>query len=1239
MEKTVAGWIILIAALLMAVTFMDLGIVFRMMSKQTKDAGTYQLSAIAGELEGTINQAEILTQRLAMAAQEFTDDREALAAYMQEAMDQQLQGENGIFNVYIAGTGWYIVPYVDKIENFVPTERIWYTGAMKNGGKPYVSAPYVDVITGNICYTVSVLLNDRDTVISVDYTMDTIQAFIRRMSGTELQNAVIVTSEGIIAGCSDESLIGKDLLEVLPDYSGIYSLAKKMDGVVTARIRADKLYENLFAKRSGNGWYLIVSEGDWALYRTAYLQLIYMSCMAIILFFVIIRLYLISVRSRQQAEHALSTREEFLQGITAKIREPLNRILSVSDRENTEKSVDTEKDMARIHAAGENLSDMIGQMMSYSSLVKSEKQKRFRMRREQSRGMNRKFRSAILATMIFVMIVTLLINLVSTWRWGKLTLENDAEIYEFQLSEWVDTQKSILDMFCSVISTNPEMLNDYQGTVDYLNRITAQYPEISATYMSNPDLEPTVFMNTGWLPEKNWKVEERQWYIDTLNAEEGWSVSAPYYDEQTGGYCVTFSERVYDARTGEFLGNFGIDFYMAKLVNIMGGSYKDTGYAFLADIQGDIINHPYGNYQMSAERTTNVSELPYGELRPDGKSTLIFRDYDRSLRIMIARRNEDSHFVVYAVSSLWRIYGNVILFGFVSFVAFLVCIILVYRSLTDMMAWQEDTNRRMKDAADSAIAAGTAKSQFLAQMSHEIRTPINAVLGMNEMILRKSKDGEILEYAGNIRSAGKTLLSLINSILDFSKIEDGKMEIIPVRYELAEFVESLTGSVKGRAEDKSLEFSVEVDETLPAELIGDDVRVNQIITNLLTNAVKYTESGFVKLSIRNGGREGDGVVLDVSVEDTGIGIREEDMNRLFESFERLEERRNRSIEGTGLGISIVTKLLDMMGSSLKVESRYGEGSVFSFRLLQGIADPSPVGDYRVRLRDSSAPETEELSLKAPGARVLVVDDNEMNRKVAKNLLMLFGLIPDLSASGKEAIGMIREKDYDLVFMDHLMPELSGVETLKQLKEEGLLKEGTKVVALTANVMTGAEEFYRSHGFDDFLPKPIDVGRLQEKLEKYLPETGMLSGDRKESGNDGDEVLEFLPGGMGADEEAKAKLPPALFALPLNVADGIRYSAGSTEFYMELLRDYAKEGEGRCKELARLLDAKDASGYRNLIHALKSTSRMIGAPELADKAAALEKAAEKGDLEYLNAHHTEFLEDYRKIFEGINALNL
>ncbi|MBR1673906.1 MAG: response regulator [Eubacterium sp.] len=387
-----------------------------------------------------------------------------------------------------------------------------------------------------------------------------------------------------------------------------------------------------------------------------------------------------------------------------------------------------------------------------------------------------------------------------------------------------------------------------------------------------------------------------------------------------------------------------------------------------------------------------------------------------------------------------------------------------------------------KTAAESA---NEAKSAFLAQMSHEIRTPINAILGMNEMVLRESGEENIREYAENIKNSGRTLLSIINSILDFSKIEDGKMEIEEADYDTATMISDLENSITERAKSKGLEFIINADESLPRTLRGDDIRIRQIITNLLTNAVKYTEKGSVTLSVKKYSESEGKVVIAVDVSDTGIGIKEEDLGVLTESFRRVDMNHNRTIEGTGLGLAIVTGLLDKMDSQLEISSKYHEGSTFSFKLAQKVVCPEPMGDYRKKDHVSADKSAEEEKLDLPDAKTLVVDDNKMNLKVAGKLLSLYGIKADMVSSGMEALQVLSEKQYDIVFLDHMMPEMDGIEVLREIRAKNLVQENTAVIALTANAISGVREMYLSEGFDDYLSKPIEPPELERILRKYL----------------------------------------------------------------------------------------------------------------------------------------------------------
>ena len=383
--------------------------------------------------------------------------------------------------------------------------------------------------------------------------------------------------------------------------------------------------------------------------------------------------------------------------------------------------------------------------------------------------------------------------------------------------------------------------------------------------------------------------------------------------------------------------------------------------------------------------------------------------------------------------------------------------------------------------------ANSAKSTFLANMSHEIRTPINAILGLNTMILRECDDKNIAGYANNIDDAGQNLLSLVNDILDISKIESGKMEIVPVSYELSALVRDVVNLITPKAKSKNIELKVDVNKELPSGLYGDDVRIRQILINLLSNAVKYTEKGSVTLKI-DGKTLDDSVTLFFSVIDTGIGIKEKDRDKLFRKFERLDVVKNRNVEGTGLGITITSTLLSMMNSSLEVNSEYGEGSTFSFSLEQKVMKHSTVGEMEEILAKKSDKKEADVRFIAPDAKLLVVDDNKMNRIVLLKLLKRIKVQVDDAESGADALNLMEKTKYDLVFLDHMMPGMDGIDVLNRIKwDKSNPNKETPVIALTANAISGSKEFYIKAGFDGYLSKPVSPPKLEQTIFEFLPD--------------------------------------------------------------------------------------------------------------------------------------------------------
>lgn len=396
--------------------------------------------------------------------------------------------------------------------------------------------------------------------------------------------------------------------------------------------------------------------------------------------------------------------------------------------------------------------------------------------------------------------------------------------------------------------------------------------------------------------------------------------------------------------------------------------------------------------------------------------------------------------------------------------------------------------RQLISLKEEAERANAAKSIFLAHMSHEIRTPINAVLGMNEMILRENCSDTIKDYARNIQNAGKILLSIINDILDLSKIESGQMEIVEKDYHLGKMLIDIENMVTMRAEENSLALHIQANPMLPEALHGDEQRIKQCIINFLTNSLKYTREGQVTLQVDFTDKDKDTIDLRITVTDTGIGIEEDKLAILFEPFVRLDRSKNEHIEGTGLGLSITKKLIDRMEGRLSVESVYGRGSVFSFTLPQKVAGPDLLGDYKEKLRRVAERESAREEFTAPGARILAVDDNRVNITVARGLLRRLKVQFDSATSGQECLDKFAKNDYDIILLDHMMPVMDGVQTLHRMQEtERFRQNAPAVIAMTANAVIGAREKYLEEGFTDYLSKPIDHKSLEEMIRAYLPE--------------------------------------------------------------------------------------------------------------------------------------------------------
>lgn len=527
----------------------------------------------------------------------------------------------------------------------------------------------------------------------------------------------------------------------------------------------------------------------------------------------------------------------------------------------------------------------------------------------------------------------------------------------------------------------------------------------------------------------------------------------------------------------------------------------------------------------------------------------------------------------------------------------------------------------MKKSAD---AANQAKSDFLANMSHEIRTPMNAIIGMSELIIEESVGRKVYDFACDIKVASQNLLSIINDILDISKIESGKIELSEVDYYIEPMLLEVSSMINLSVAEKGLILKKDFDDNLPYKLHGDNLRVRQVLINILTNAVKYTNKGYIDLSVTFEHIDTGYIKLIMTVADTGIGIKPTDLEQIFENFAQVDTKKNREIQGTGLGLAITKNLCSLMGGDIRVESEYGKGSKFTITVVQKVVDYTTIFENPKTNEDVKKEHFKPF--KAPEARILLVDDNKINLKVAQGLIKPYEFQVDEAANGYEAISMVQENDYDIIFMDHMMPEIDGVETTRRIRELGV---DSPIIALTANALKEVEAMFLANGFQDFVSKPVERKVLTEKLEKWIPDEKKSYEDESERPHKKED---------GGHEGGGTSSGMRMFAAEsINFMEGVAKSPLGMEGYIELLALYFEEGKSKIKLIKELASEKDYVNYTIEVHALKSASYNVAATQLGDMAKEHEMAGREGRNEFIDENVETLVALYNKVLKEVKTI--
>jgi signal transduction histidine kinase/DNA-binding NarL/FixJ family response regulator len=752
--------------------------------------------------------------------------------------------------------------------------------------------------------------------------------------------------------------------------------------------------------------------------------------------------------------------------------------------------------------------------------------------------------------------------------------------------------------------TPAEIEKELEKWADRLNNDDERYQGVLFIYGL---VDEELIHSSPWEEPPGFNAKDRPWYIGALENYGEIYYSPPYVDAHTGEWVLSMS-RVLNDPDGSAFGVLSFDIYLSTLTSyIQTMGLLNDGFGALLDSDMRFVAHPdesfFGKKMEDIPHEADEYKILAAMLRDnDELNAYRYNSFDGVDRVLFSRKLYNNWYIF--VNTPLEIYNrDVNTMMAVLSVTGIVATLILCTFMTIMY--------RARLRSDEA---NRFKSSFLANMSHEIRTPMNAIIGMTELLLHSDLPKRDREYVRDISKSANSLLSIINDILDLAKVESGKLSLSPVHYDFPALVDNVASMFTYVAHDKGLEFKFECEGDMPSYLYGDDIKLRQTLTNICGNAIKFTTNGYVRFRVLTS-RQNNSIVFEIS--DTGMGVRKEDIPTLFDAFAQSKTEQNRNIVGTGLGLAISKIFIEMMGGSISLASEYGQGSTFTVKIPLVEGDPT-----------KAAKESDRLiaqSFKAPQVRVLIVDDNEYNLKVAQGMLALFLIDAHTAQSGHEAIEAVKNNDYDIVFMDHMMPEMDGIETTAEIRKLGEKQQQLVIIALTANAIKGAKEMFLERGFNGFISKPIEIPILARALMDWLPSEKILEIplDERKTAPDSNEQ----------DEEDRYLL--ALREVTdINAEIGLSRVNGLKKMYRNNLQLFSEKLGGDAEKMKAFLDTGDINGFAIIVHAMKSTLASIGAPNLSEIARGLEAAAKNNDDAYCIEHYPAFYQQLLTMHEQL-----